>query len=62
MTASSTAVDFSDINGTLNVYTTDDLGTAFGLAGSFNITPGANGTATVTVPLAEGSFIKATVE
>ncbi|MDX9868835.1 MAG: hypothetical protein RBT78_13020 [Kiritimatiellia bacterium] len=62
VTASSTAVDFSDINGTLNVYTTDDLGTAFGLAGSFNITPGANGTATVTVPLAEGSFIKATVE
>lgn len=62
VTASSTAVDFSDINGTLNVYTTDDLGTAFGLAGSFNITPGANGTATVTVPLAGGSFIKATVE
>jgi len=64
LAASSTAVDFtaSALNGTLNVYTTDDLGTAFTLAGSFTVTPGENGTATVKVPVAQGNFIKAVVE
>jgi len=64
LAASSAAVDFtaSALNGTLNVYTTDNLGTAFTLAGSFTVTPGENGTATVKVPVAQGNFIKAVVE
>ncbi len=62
LAASSTMVDFGKLNGTLNIYTTSDLGTAFTLADSFNVTAGVDGTATITVPLTEGDFIKATVE
>ncbi|HPW75828.1 MAG TPA: hypothetical protein PLJ32_07605, partial [Kiritimatiellia bacterium] len=60
------AVDFtaSALNGTLNVYTTDNLGTAFTLVQTeyVTVTPGADGTATVKVPVAQGNFIKAVVE
>lgn len=64
LAASSTEVDFEDLNGTLNIYTTSDLGTTFEPAGSFDVdvTAGENGTATITVPLTDGDFIKATVE
>jgi len=63
--ASSSAVDFGDINGTLNIYATTNLVTGFGAtpvaSNLLTFTP-ANSTNTVVVPIASGSFIKAKVE
>jgi len=63
--ASSTAVDFGSINGTLNIYAATNLVTGFGAtpvaSNLLTFTP-ANNTNTVVVPIASGSFIKAKVE
>jgi hypothetical protein len=61
--ASSASVDFDDINGTLVVLGTADLGTAFVEIGSanFNVTPDAD-EATVTVTVGTDKFLKAKVK
>ncbi len=63
--ASSTAVNFGEINGTLNIYAATNLVTGFGktpvVLAPLAFTP-ANNTNTVVVPLTAGSFIKAKVE
>jgi len=63
--ASSTAVNFETINGTLNIYTATNLATGFNAepvaVESLTFTENQN-TNTVTVPLTAGSFIKAKVE
>ncbi len=50
------------LNGTLVVYTTDDLTTPFALIGTFAITVETASEVTVTVPVGDGKFIKAVVQ
>jgi len=62
--ASSSLVDFGDINGTLKIYSTTNLTQGFGTALSVGLTftPAQSTNTVVIAPLVEKSFIKATVE
>ena len=62
--ASSSLVDFGDINGTLKIYSTTNLAQGFGTALSvgFTSTHAQSTNTFVIAPLVEKSFIKATVE
>ena len=56
------AVDFTDLNGTLVVWTTEDLAVAFGNPQMFTITLQGAAEVTIQVPYAAGNFIKAVVQ
>lgn len=61
--ATNPSVDLTDINGVLNVWTTDNLATtAFAPIGTFVVTVPAAAQLTVTVPNGDGNFIKASVD
>jgi len=59
--ATSAAVDFTELNGTLVVWTSDDL-TAWGEPVSYAITLELAAEVTIEIPYAAGNFIKARVE
>ena len=60
--ATDPAVDFTDLNGTLVVTTTEDLAVAFGNPQTFTITATGEAEVTIQVPYAAGNFIKAVVQ
>ena len=60
--ATDPAVDFTDLNGTLVVTTTEDLAVAFGNPQTFTITATGAAEVTIQVPYAAGNFIKAVVQ
>jgi len=60
--ATDPAVDFTDLNGTLVVTTTEDLAVAFGNPQTFAITATGEAEVTIQVPYAAGNFIKAVVQ
>jgi len=60
--ATDSAVDFTDLNGTLVVTTTEDLAVAFGNPQTFTITATGAAEVTIQVPYAAGNFIKAVVQ
>jgi len=59
--ATDAAVDFNELNGTLVVWTSDDLN-AWGEPSTYDITVTTAAEVTIEVPYAAGSFIKARVE
>ena len=60
--ASLPAVNFTNLNGTLVVSTTDDLATSFSVIGTFTITLSTASEVTIDVPVGQGTFIKAVVQ
>ena len=60
--ATSTAVNFENLHGTLTIYTTDDLVTPFAEIGTFAVTLTTTDLVTITVPIGDGKFIKAVLK
>jgi hypothetical protein len=60
--ATNPAVDFTKLNGTLVVQTTDDLATGFGATTEYAITLTAAGEVTIEVEAIAGNFIRAYVQ
>ena len=62
VSATDPAVDFTKLNGTLVVQTTDDLATGFGATTEYDITLTAAGEVTIKVEAIAGNFIRAYVQ